>query len=140
MKVLTALIVLVTALAAHGSAQELKATAFAMTPPEGWHVVSREGVIDNFGRIQMSAGERRKLLENAAASRPVVAYMKYQPAERAGLIPKIDVVLRRNSAKTFEAFFKMISAGPAQLKAVFPDFTSPNHFAKYAWVAGGRCG
>lgn len=71
----------------------------------------------------MSASERRKLLENTAASTPVVTYTKYQPTERAGLIPKLDVVLRSNPTKTFEAFFKMISTSPAQLKAFFPDFT-----------------
>ena len=122
MRALTTFVVLVIGLVLPGSAQEAKATAFAIKAPEGWHLMTREGVVDNLGRLQMSASERRKLLANAAVSTPVVTYMKYQPTAKVGLIPKIDVVLRSNPTTTFEAFFKMMSTGPAQLKALFPDF------------------
>jgi hypothetical protein len=99
--------------------------------------MTREGVIENLGQVQMSASDRRKLLENTAASTPVLAYMKYLHETAIGLIPKVDVILRANPTKTFDAFFKMISTGPAQLKGLLPDFELTGPLREVS--VGGRC-
>jgi hypothetical protein len=117
---LSALVALVTALTAAGPVQD---AGFAMPAPEGWHRINSEGVVDNIQQeAKMGPDELRKLLARSAASTFVVAYMKYQPAAHAGLIPKVQVSLQRNPAKTFEGFLKMISRGTAESKAYFPDF------------------
>ena len=117
---LSALVALVAALTAAGSAQEV---VFAMPAPDGWHRISREGLVDNVQQeVKIGPAELRKLLASSAASTFVVAYMKYQPAAHAGLIPKVQVTLHRNPARTFESFLKMIARSAEEPKAIFPDF------------------
>lgn len=117
---LSALVALVTALTAAGLAQE---AGFAMPAPDGWHRINSEGLVDNIQReVKMDPAELRKLVGSLATSTFVVAYVKYQPAVHPGLIPKVQVTLRRNPAKTFEGFLKMISRSAAESTTLFPDF------------------
>ena len=117
---LSALVALVAALTAAGSVQE---AVFAMPAPDGWHRINREGLVDNIQQeVKMGPAELRKLLAGSAASTFVVAYMKYQPAAHPGLIPKVQVTLHRNPARTFESFLKMISRSAEEPKAILPDF------------------
>ena len=129
---LSALVALVTALSAAGSAQEVRAQAgFAMAAPEGWHRINSEGLMENLEQVKMSPAELRKLLASSAASTFIVAYTKYQLTAHAGLIPKVPVTLQRNPAKTFERFFKMISRSAEEPKAYFRTWSSLTPLAKY---------
>jgi hypothetical protein len=120
---LSALVAVLTTLIVAGFSQDIRArSGFEMAAPEGWHRITSEGIVENLGQVSMSPADMRKLLANSAASTVVVAYTKYQPAAHAGLIPKIQVSLRRNPAKTFDTFFKAISQSTAELKTYFPDF------------------
>ena len=123
MYALTALLAFVATLGAPASVQDAAAPfGFAMAPPEGWHPITSQGLANNLGKLKITPAELQTLLTNHGESVIVLAFMKYQPAAHPGLIPKIQVSLRRNPAKTFDGFFKMIARATDQVK------TFPLHF------------
>ncbi len=135
---LVTVIGLVTTLTPRGPLQEVRdRSGFAMTAPQGWHRMTTEGIADNLGNVKLGADELRKLLANFSTSTVVATYIKYQPTAHAGLIPKVQVDLRRSPAKTFDAFFKAIVRSTGDFKAYFPDFelTGP---AREVLVGGRR--
>lgn len=95
-------------------------SGFAMSAPEGWHPISDQGLIDNLGKIKISPAQLDALLANRSA--PVVAYTKYRPDAHAGLIPTIQVSVRRNPAKTFDGFVSLITRSIDEPKAALPAF------------------
>lgn len=105
-----------------------------MAAPEGWHSISNQGLIDNLGRIKISPAQLDKLLANRSA--PVVAYTKYRPDAHAGLIPTVQVSVRRNPAKTFSGFMSLITRSIDEPKAVLPAFELTQ--APRVVLVGGR--
>jgi hypothetical protein len=114
---------LVTSVAPASSQDAGAPFGFAMTAPEGWHRITSQGLADNLRTLKISPAELQALLANHGGSVVVVAYMKYQPTAHPGLIPKIQVSLRRNPTKTFNDFFRMIARATEEPKALLPDFT-----------------
>jgi len=109
------------ALAAQAATQTAAPSAgFAMAAPEGWHPLTDQGVIDNLGKIKISPAQLETLLTDHSA--PVVAYSKYRPDAHAGLIPTIQINLRRNPAKTFDGFVSIITQSIEAPRAVLPAF------------------
>ena len=115
------LLITLLALAAQAATQTAAPlSGFAMAAPGGWHLLTDQGVIDNLGKIKISPAQLDKVL--ASHSAPVVAYQKYRPDAHAGLIPTIQVNLRRNPATSFDGFVSIITRSIEGPKAILPAF------------------
>lgn len=112
--------VLVTAVPfAQGVSQPV---GFYMEAPQGWHPVTTEGMVANL-QAQIDPARMRQILTNMSSTTVLAVYQRYLPDEHRGLIPKIQVSVRRNPAKTFDAFRTAIIKSTDQLRALFPDMT-----------------
>jgi hypothetical protein len=110
---------------------------FYMAAPEGWHPVTAEGMVANL-QVQIDPAQMRQIVTNLSASTVLAVYQKYLPAQHRGLIPKVQVTLRRSPAKTFDGFRMAVARSAEQLRKVFPDvtFIQPLHEVS----VGGRRG
>ena len=93
---------------------------FYMAAPEGWHPVTAEGMVANL-QVQIDPAQMRQIVTNLSASTVLAVYQKYLPAQHRGLIPKVQVTLRRSPAKTFDGFRMAVARSAEQLRKVFPD-------------------
>ncbi len=95
---------------------------FYMEAPQGWHPLKTEGMVANL-QAQIDPARMRQILANMSSSTVLAVYQKYLPDKHPGLIPKIQVSVRRNPAKTFDAFRAAITKSADQLRELFPDMT-----------------
>jgi hypothetical protein len=129
------LLIALLALAAQATLQtSASASGFSMAAPDGWHALSKQGVLDNMGKFKFTPAELESLLANHSG--PIVAYQKYRSDAHAGLIPTIQVNLRRNPTKTFDEFVSSIARSIEAPKAVLPGFALIQ--APHVVEVGGR--
>lgn len=116
---------LVVGIPAFAQAQETfssKVWAFDMQVPKGWFPMSKAQRDENIGKIEFSEEAQRLIMERDKGFTFLTGYRKYEPAKHPGLIPSIQVMARKKTPATFEAFRRQITKSWTVLNETFTDF------------------
>jgi len=89
---------------------------FSMQRPKNWTVTDKEYLNQNVKKIDLSEAAIAKILNESNNTLVVMAFLKYDPRTKSGLIPTIQVRLRPNPINDFSvfmtAFVKSLSKMP----------------------------
>lgn len=99
-----------------------KKFGFSMQEPKDWIIVGKPELIKNLEKFDLTEAELAKLIKNSRGSIPIIAYIKYDPAKKAGLIPKIQIDVRANNTKNFPQFKTALTQFTQSLKVIFEGF------------------
>ena len=112
-----AAILIITSLRQSNS--ELK---FTMTSPDKWRKTTNSEIFDNIDKFKLTQNQLEKYIADHKGSVLFVSYTKYDPSQHAGLIPTIQVNIRKNPTKTFEDFFQTMKKSSESMQNYFKDF------------------
>jgi len=103
---------------------EDKRFGFSMEKPEEWHTVTQEVTASILEKFNFSKEEMERLLKSHNNSIRIGSFMKYKPQTHAGIIPTINILVRKNPvpASNFDDFFDMMEASIKQMKSLFTNF------------------
>jgi hypothetical protein len=110
----------------------------SMQAPEKWIKNSNEEVWDNLFRFKHTEAELNKYISDHKGSALLLSYMKYNPANHAGLIPIIQFNLRNNSAKKFSQFTTVMARSAETMKKYLHNFKYIDS-AKVTTLANREC-
>ena len=105
------------------SPEQKKQSGFYITKPENWKTLSDDKLISNLQKFDISEEKMSEILKNHNGSAVLAIYMKYDPKEYPGLIPTIQVNMRKSGAVNYEGFKKVMVNSIEQFKQVFDNFT-----------------
>ena len=77
---------------------------FSMQQPNKWTVTDKEFLDTNAKKVDLSEAALEKLLKESNNSIVVMAFLKYDPQTKEGLIPTIQVRMRPNPTSNFSVF------------------------------------
>jgi hypothetical protein len=107
---------------AGSTAEPEKKYGFSMEEPKDWLVTNKNGLTNNLGKFEFSEAEIAKLLKDQNKQVLLVAYNKYDPNLKEGLIPTIQVNVLENKTKDFSTFKGAIIRSIDQIKQYFDDY------------------
>lgn len=94
---------------------------FSMAEPKNWIAASSEDLKENLGNFEIDEKKLAQMLKTANKAILITAFYKYNPEEKEGLIPKIQVDALPNNTKNFDHFKASITKSAENLKQHFAD-------------------
>jgi hypothetical protein len=109
---------------------------FSMDYPEKWYQTTNEEITDNLGKFELTDKELDKYISDHKGSVLIKSFVKYKASEYSGLVPAIQVNLRKNTTGSFEDFASVISKSAEDMKNMLPNFAYIHK--PQAVIIGGR--
>ena len=99
-----------------------KIWAFSMQEPKAWLSMGKAERSENIDKLDMSDQALALMNKSNTGFVFVTGYQKYDPKEREGLIPGIQVQARKIAPMTFTVFKQQIANSWAGMDKIFQDF------------------
>jgi hypothetical protein len=94
---------------------------FSIQPPKGWITANKDDRNENIKRLEMSEDAVKKLLESDKGTTSLMSYFRQDPNTTAGLIPVVNVDVRRMAPVPYQQFKADLSKSTDGLRTYFPD-------------------
>jgi len=101
---------------------ELKQFGFAMDAPAGWFKMQDEGLVENIEKFDLTNAQQDNMLKSLDAASKFIAFHKYDPKIKSGIIPTINITVRSTNLKSFEKFKLHIDRQGEQLSKILENF------------------
>jgi hypothetical protein len=124
MRKIIVFIALATALVIGVKGQEPVAVTkfgFSIQPPKGWITANKDVRNENVRRLEMSDDALKKLLESDKGTTSLLSYFRQDPNTTAGLVPVVNVDVRRMAPVPYQQFKADLTKSADGLKTYFPD-------------------
>ncbi|MCY2688586.1 hypothetical protein [Salinimicrobium sp. TH3] len=96
---------------------------FSMAEPENWTQADNDDLLKNLSKIDLKEEDLKKLISDHNGSLLLTSFYKYNLSTHAGLIPTIQVNVRKNDTRNFNEFTSLITQSANSFKQYFPDFS-----------------
>lgn len=99
-----------------------KKFGFSMSEPKGWIATTNEELKGNLDNFDIDEKKLEEMLKTSNKAILISAFSKYDPEEKEGLIPKIQVDLMPNKTKNFDQFKTSITRSAEKMKSYFSEY------------------
>lgn len=101
---------------------ENKKFGFSMREPKDWIVVTNEDLKKNIEKFDISEEKLKGIFQTNKGAILLTAYTKYDTAEEAGLIPKVQIDVRPQNTKNFAQFKTQLTRSAEDIKNLLPEY------------------